>query len=50
MEKKKEDSKKNNINIGELTEAKCPSCGSYLLVNKLGQMWCSNLDCKYGLV
>lgn len=37
--------------IGEWSGKKCPSCGSELLVNKIGNYWCSlaTSTCNYGL-
>ena len=41
-----------NINeqdyIGEFSDKKCPKCGASLLINKLGDLWCSFPECDYG--
>lgn len=35
--------------VGEWSGKKCPACGSELLVNKVGNYWCSFVECHYGL-
>ena len=34
--------------IGNLTNEKCPKCGSLLLSSKSGETWCENPSCDYG--
>lgn len=35
--------------VGEWSGKKCPKCKSELLVNKVGNYWCSFIECHYGL-
>ncbi len=32
---------------GFFSEKKCPRCGSRLLTNRLGHLWCSHISCSY---
>lgn len=34
---------------GKLCEKKCPKCGSSLLRNKIGDEWCSFVECDFGV-
>jgi len=34
---------------GFFSEKKCPRCGSRLLTNRLGHLWCSYILCTYGI-
>lgn len=35
--------------IGNITDKKCPKCGSGVWANQMGSEWCSNPDCDWGL-
>jgi len=34
--------------IGDWIDKKCPKCNAQLLGNKVGDEWCSHVECNYG--
>jgi hypothetical protein len=35
--------------VGNFIDKKCPKCGASLLGNKIGDEWCSNVSCDFGV-